>query len=72
MSQNMRFWKPGNSHPAFCQLPSAASTVAPVSAGTNAALSLVRSLQLIAASGSLKAFSILTIAPVIKPIIAGH
>ena len=38
----------------------------------NAALSLVRSFRLTAASGSLKAFSILTIAPVIKSIIAGH
>ena len=64
--------KPGNSRAAFCQLPSAASTVAPVGTGASAALSLVRSFRLIAASGSLKAFSILTIAPIIKSIIAGH
>jgi hypothetical protein len=61
-----------NSRVASCQLPSAASTVEPAGAGASAALSLVRSFRLIAASGSLKAFSSLTIAPVIKSIIAGH
>jgi hypothetical protein len=40
--------------------------------GASAILSLVPSFRLIAASGSLKAFSIRTIVLIIKSIIAGH
>jgi hypothetical protein len=41
-----RCHKLDNSHPAFCKLSSATSTVAPAGAGVSAVLSLVRSFRL--------------------------